>query len=100
MTGAHRPGQETPRAATFPVSVATPSRDASMLALANPKDEPHLLSDRDHSRVVVPRYHEDLSTAYNYTCLLVAFRDAVVGEFWLTIIACVSGIHSSIPSYS
>ena len=74
-----------------------------MLALANPKDETHshyLLSDRDHLRVVVPKYRGDLSTAYNYTCLLVAFRDAVVGEFWLTIIACVSCIHLSIPSYS
>ena len=58
---------------------------ASMLALlvADPKDETnshYLLSDRDRFHVVVPRYHGDLSTAFNYTCLLVAFRDAVVGE--------------------
>ena len=72
-----------------------------MLALvADAKDEMHShypLSDRDRFRAVVPRYHGDLSTAFNYTCLLVAFRDAVVGESWLTIIACISGIHSSMP---
>jgi len=41
----------------------------------------HTFSDRNHCRVIVPKYHGDLSTAYNYTCLLVAFRDAVAGIY-------------------
>jgi Fungal protein kinase len=60
---------------------------ASMPALKNPKDttdKPYTLSDRAHCRVITPRYYGDLSSAFNYTCLMVAFRDAVVGEFmWL-----------------
>jgi hypothetical protein len=39
-----------------------------------------ILADRHRCRVIVPKYGGDLSTADNYTCLLVAFRDVVMGE--------------------
>ena len=54
-----------------------------MLTLQDPKARRHTghtLSNRDHCRIISRRYYGDLSTAFNYTCLLVAFRDAVVGK--------------------
>jgi len=55
----------------------------TMLTLEDPKatrHTGHTLSNRNHYRIIARRYHGDLSTAFNYTCLLVAFRDAVVGK--------------------
>jgi len=51
-----------------------------MLILEDLNHDDHTLSDRKYCRAIVPKYHGDLSTACNYTCLLVAFRDAVVSK--------------------
>ena len=55
----------------------------TMLTLEDPKatrHTGHTLSNRNHCRIIARRYYGDLSTVFNYTCLLVAFRDAVVGK--------------------
>ena len=55
---------------------------ASMLTFGylGPTTHNVMLSDRKYCSVIVSKYDGDLSTAYNYTCLLVAFRDAVAGR--------------------